>query len=507
LKKNTKFAITTLVGIGVLALVLLFSNNYLENKIRKSLEDNLKKANGTFETVDVKLLNRRAKVINPSFAVKGKTLKVDEIVLDDIHLWDYIIHKDIIVGNLDISKPVVKVFNFQKEEKDSSSANKASKFQNKVLIKNLSINGGSLQIFEKDSSEHRLFTKIKDIKMEQVRVNSKTLKETVPFNYDLILLNVDSIFYDLDDQHKMAVGDFVIDNNKVLIKELQIIPKFSKEDHQKTINIEKDRYNLKIDSLSMDSFTWSMQNDSLSIRNSLTKITGVSFDIYRDKLEPDDTSIKPLYSKMIRKMPFLIQLDSMKVKNAYIKYEERIHADRESGVVDFSNLDAEIKNITNVGLDRKDFPKTVLTATANFMKKAPLKVNLEFDISDKSDSFHITGNMGRLAAEEMNNFMKPAMNVEAKGQILDMYFNFYGNDIKGSGDMRLEYEDFKIEVLRKDGKRKNKFVSALANLIVKNKTINKKANYKEISYTRDKTKSFWNYLWNLLKNGALKSFL
>ncbi|CAL65142.1 conserved hypothetical protein, membrane or secreted [Christiangramia forsetii KT0803] len=507
LKKTKKLALGVFIGVGVLALTLLFLNNYLENKITKSIEENLVKVNGTFDKVDVKLLDRRAEVVNPSFIIKGKTLKVDGILLDDIQLWDYIINKDIIVGNLNIANPVVKVFNFQKEEKDSSTSKKSANFKNKVLIKNLSIDGGSFQIFEKDSTEHRLFTKIKDIKMEQVRINSETLKETVPFNYDLILLNADSIFYDLNDQHKLAAGSFEIDNNKVLVQNLQIIPKFSKAGHQKTINIEKDRYDLKIDSLSMDSFNWTMQNDSLKIHNSFTRISGVNFDIYRDKLQPDDTSIKPLYGKMIREMPILVNLDSVEVENTYLRYEERMHAERESGVVDFSNLNARIKNITNMGLDREDFPKTVLIATANFMKQAPLKVNMEFDISNRNDNFHITGNMGQLAAEQMNKFMKPAMNVEASGDILDMYFNFYGNHTKASGDMRLEYNDFKVEVLQKDGSKKNKFVSALANLIVKNKAINEKANYKEISFTRDKTKSFWNYLWNLLKNGALKSFL
>lgn len=508
MKRTTKFAVGTLATIGILALVLLFLNNHLENKIRQSIENNLRKASGSFEKVDVKLLDRRAEVINPSFVIEGKTLKVDTILLDDLHLWEYIFKKNIIIGDLKISNPVIKVFKFQNKEKDSSAVKTSSpKFKNKLLIKNVNIHGGSFQIFEKDSSQHRLFTKIRDVKMEQVRINSQTLKETVPFNYDLILLNSDSIFYDLNEQHTLSAGDFVIDNNKVRIKELQINPKYSKAGHQKTITVEKDRYDLKIDSLYMDSFNWSMQNDTLKIQNSLAEIYGAFFYIYRDKLQPDDTSIKPLYSKMIRNMRVLVQLDSINIHNSYIKYEENIHPDRETGVVEFSSLDAQLKNITNINLDRKDFPKTVLTATAKFMKEAPLKVRLEFDISNLNDRFHITGNMGRIAAEHMNKFMKPAMNVQAHGEILDMYFNFYGNDTRGTGDMKLEYNNFKVEVLRKDGRKKNKIISALANLIVQNNTLDKEANYKEISYTRDKTKSFWNYLWNLLKNGALKSFL
>ena len=141
------------------------------------------------------------------------------------------------------------------------------------------------------------------------------------------------------------------------------------------------------------------------------------------------------------------------------------------------------------------------------MKTAPLYVYWEFFINDKSERFQISGEMGRLQASEMNKFLKPGMNIMAEGEIQQMSFNYTGNNTEASGNMKLEYKDFKVEVLRKDGERKNKIVSAIANLFVKNKTLNEKAEYKDISFTRDKTKSFWNYFWNLIRKGALKSFL
>lgn len=507
MKRSIKFAIGVLITIGLLAISLLLLNNYLEKRIKTGLEDSLKRINATYDKVDVKLLNRKAEVINPYLRIEGKTLKVDTIEVNNIQIWEYLNNNKIVVGNLFISNPVVKIYKLVKKESDTSSKKKSSPFKNKIVIKNVKVNGGSFQIFEKDSSQHRLYTRIRAVKMEKVRINSKTLDKTVPFDYDLILLNADSIFYDLDTQHEMAAGDFEIDNNKVLVRDFRIIPKYSKSGHQKTISVEKDRYSLHIDSISMSNLKWSQQHDSLSIQNPFTRIKGVNFSIYRDKLQPDDTSIKPMYSKMIRDLPVKLQLDSVQVERAYIRYEENIHPDREAGVVDFSNLNAKIWNISNVGLGREDFQQTRVDVNANFMKVAPLKVNWDFDISNTNDRFQFSGNMGRLAAEQMNQFLKPAMNVEAKGEIMNMYFNFSGYDIKATGDMRLEYNDFKVEVLRKDGKRKNKIISALANLIVKNNAMDKKAEYKDISYTRDRTKSFWNYLWNLIKSGALKTFL
>ena len=507
MKRSTKFATGILIAIGLLAISLLFLNNYLEKRIKTGLEDSLKKINATYDKVDVKLLNRKAEVINPFLKIDGKTLKVDTIEVNNIQIWEFISNKNVIVGDLSISNPVVKFYKLPGKETDTSSKKKSSSFKNKIVIKNVKVNGGSFQVFEKDSSQHRLYTKIREVKMERVRISSKTLHNTVPFDYDLILLNADSVFYDLNEQQEMAAGKFKIDNNKVLVKDFRIMPKFSKSGHQKTTSVEKDRYDLHIDSISMDYFTWSEHNDTLNIQNSFTRISGANFSIYRDKLQPDDTRIKPMYSQMLRNLPVKLQLDSVEVEGAYIRYEENIHADRETGVVDFSNLNAKIRNITNVGLEREDFPRTTVDVSTDFMMVAPLKVNWEFDISNRNDRFNISGNMGRLPAEQMNRFLKPAMNVVAEGEIVNMFFNFSGNDIQATGDMRLQYNDFKVEVLRKDGKRKNKIISALANLIVKNNAMDEKAEYKDITYTRDRIKSFWNYLWNLIKSGALKAFL
>ncbi|QYA24378.1 hypothetical protein G3I01_02260 [Gramella sp. MT6] len=508
--KNTKLAVGILIGIGLLAIGLLFLNNYLEKRIKTGIEDNLKKAKVTFDKVDVKLLDRKAEVINPFAKLENKTLKVDTIKLNDIHIWNYITKKDIVVGNLQISKPVVKFYNFQKKSEDSTNSDKAkgsSKFKNKILIKNVNIRDGSFEIFEEDSTSHRLFANLKAITMEQVRVNAQTLKETIPFNYELILLNADSLFYDMDKQHELAIGDLEIDNNRVTIADLSINPKFSKEAFQKTINKEKDRYQLSIDTILLADLNWTMQNDSLKFQNPYTELKSANFKIYRDKTLPDDNSFKPMYSEMIRKMPILIQFDSIQIADSYLKYEENIRDDREAGMVEFSDLNMSISNFTNIGIRREDFPKIQVISNASFMKGAPLHIEWQFDVSSRSDQFQISGDMGRLSAAQMNEFFKAGMNIEASGEILNMYFNFYGNENQAQGEMRLEYKDFKVEVLRKDGKRKNKIISGLANLIVRNKALNNKANYKEISYQRDTTKSFWNYLWNLLKNGALKSFL
>ncbi|MUP44539.1 hypothetical protein E0K83_02110 [Gramella sp. BOM4] len=507
MKRPKKIAVYILIAIGVLALALVLLNNFLEGRIKQTLEDKLTRARTTYEKVDVKLLDRKAEVIQASVKLGNKSFKVDTLLLNDIGIWEYITNKNIQVGELFISNPEVAIYESQKQQKDSAKAENPKKLKEQILIKKVRVKGGTFQISETDTSEHRLFAKLNELQMNQVRLDSASLKQAVPFEYDLQLLQVDSLFYEMDEQHYLSFGNLQMKDQDLTISDLQIIPKYSKSRHQETIEVEKDRYDLQIDSISVNNFNWSLQNDSLKIQNSLLSIHQADLYIYRDKIPPDDNSFKPLYSRAIRNLPALIEIDSVSISDSYLKYEERIQPGRTTGMVEFSNLNGSISNITNNGLNRDDFPKTRVQASADFMRGAPLSIDWQFDISDQSDAFHLSGQMGHLNASQMNRFMKASMNVEVTGDILDMYFNFYGNNNQATGDMRLEYKDFKVEVLRKDGQQKNKIISALANLIVRNKAVKGEKQYKEIKVQRDKSKSFWNFFWLMVKNGAFKSFI
>ena len=222
-------------------------------------------------------------------------------------------------------------------------------------------------------------------------------------------------------------------------------------------------------------------------------------------MQPDDTSIKPMYSDMLRNMPFLLNIDTLDVKNTRIVYEERMKADRDPGKVVFSNLDGEITNLTNFTTNDK-FPETRIKASASFMDEAPLSINWNFRVDNRSDWFAIDGNMGTLSAQSINGFLRPSMNVIAEGSIESMSFDFSGNRNKAKGGLNIAYEDFKIEVLKKDGTEKSGFLTTIANIFVKNNGESGEKINNDLEIERDKTKSFWNYLWSCIKKGALKTF-
>lgn len=73
--------------------------------------------------------------------------------------------------------------------------------------------------------------------------------------------------------------------------------------------------------------------------------------------------------------------------------------------------------------------------------------------------------------------------------------------------MQLKYRDFKVNIL-KDGEEGSKsFLSDLANLILKNDSVNEEVSQENIEVERDRTKSFWNFLWLCIREGAIKTLL
>jgi hypothetical protein len=340
-----------------------------------------------------------------------------------------------------------------------------------------------------------------------LHITEKSIKNKIPFSYKEISINSDSLYYALNSEHELLVKKLKLKKGVLNISGLKIIPKYSKVEFDKRQKLEVDRFDLHIPQIIMNNFSWDFAGDKLQLQSAKTRIENAKFYVYRNKLLPDDTSFKPLYSQKLRDLETKLKFDKINIFNSSIFYEERSVAGKPPGEINFSNLNAEITNLSNWDLETRNLLQTTIKAKAKFMGESKLNIDMEFNINDPEDKFNFSGNLAGISAEAMNSFLKPALNIEVQGKISSLYFNFFGNNDEALGDTRLQYHDFKVDVLKKDGFSKNKVLSGLANLILKNKVANKKMDQKNISAIRDKTKSFWNFLWLCIRNGALKSFL
>ncbi|MGK4568246.1 hypothetical protein [Flavobacterium sp. 3HN19-14] len=156
------------------------------------------------------------------------------------------------------------------------------------------------------------------------------------------------------------------------------------------------------------------------------------------------------------------------------------------------------------GFMQTKLPDVKIDINCIFMKASPLRVDWTLNVLDKTDGFNIKGRILNFDASAMEPFVKPYMNITTNGILKEVYFNFTGNDISSQGDFAVKYDDLKVKVFRKKNPdKKNGFMTAIANLLVKNDTKGELVST-EVSVKRIPNTSFYNFLWRNIQEGLKK---
>lgn len=474
----------------------------MEKKLAEFLSENFSDETLIYKKLDVNVLFGELEISEIYFFSRKQKISTQKLEVSGIRFWQLLMDGKVEVQNILIDKPQIAYFS---RSLPDSMGKRKSTFKRNVEIHNLQIDKGHFVLLGKD--ENPIFSIARfDIEIDDIYLNDETLKRKIPFDYGKHFVKIENLFYDCDEFHSLQIAKFYFSNEKIRAKQLELLPKYSRSEFRKKISHERDNYNLKIDSLLFENPKFGFVGETPFFSSNLLRIEKAQLKIYRDKTLPDDSRYKELYSEKLREAKLKLDIKNVKISESFIQYQERIKFDRPLGTVAFYNMNAEISNLTNWEMERQNFPSTKIDVRTRFMNTTDLEVNWQFKVNDQTERFTISGNAGKIPPEAMNPFFVPALQIKAKGNLDALYFNFGGNNIHGNGDFRVNYSDFKIAVLKKNGD-KNKFLSAIANLFVKNEPENGIIVKKGISVERDQTKSFWNFFWSFIKKGLLKSIV
>ena len=338
-----------------------------------------------------------------------------------------------------------------------------------------------------------------------IKIDNNTIARKIPLDYKNYEAKSDTLFVKVSAFENLTVQDFSIQNRTANFKNLELKTKYSKQELSKLISKERDHYDLSVPSLSVEGIDFGFKQNRFYAKSKKVSLTEPSLELFRDKLVADETKTKPLYSKMLRELPFALTVDSLKISDAKIVYEERQNAENMGGSINFENLNAAMAHVSNT---YESPTKTEIKINANFMEKTPISVNWSFDVQNKNDQFLFSADVGHLVADRLNSFTQPNLNVKLQGSTNQTYFTIDGNNDTSNITMKVNYSDFKVTLLQKEGE-KNNFLSAIANIFISKNSKKKDEYYKEgtAEATRNKNKSVFNYLWINVKNALQKILL
>lgn len=462
-----------------------------------------------FEEIDVNLLKDNIIIVQPAFEEQGKKFSAERMELRGLHYYKYLFQDKTLIEKIVLQNPKITVV---KKHTDSDKTIPVDPdqqdFRRDIVIQSLKAEDGSIRLKKTDTSGINFFVGIDHFQMEHIRIDSSTVENPVPFLYDSYSFIADSLYLESGKLHYFTAEQVGLENGSFFIDSLRVNPRYNITEFQEHIPYEKDRFDVVIDSISSREVSWEIINDTLRIMSPLISVNGMDMHVYRNKLLPDDNSIKSMYSKKIRNLPIGIDIEKIRLDSSNIVYQEKVKVDRSAIKIDFTGLSATITDLSNFQPENETWPRTVIEAQAAFMSSAPVNITWSFSTEDPGGEFEISGNMGSLSEEALNTFLVPAMGIKSTGGIEAMEFDYSGDNDAATGQMQLKYQNFHINILEEDEQGEIKeFFSTIANFFIDDEGTSGNVKAEDLRVTRNKQKSFWNYLWLMIKEGAIEIFL
>ncbi|MCK0199344.1 hypothetical protein ACQ1P2_06755 [Ornithobacterium rhinotracheale] len=442
-----------------------------------------------------------AQNVNLELKDQGVALDLGELNFHRIGLNSILRQDTIRIKRIDLKNAAVKIT----PSKEAAPKVDSTERENKMIwveqfrVKNLSLNkieeGSKLA-----TSIGEAATYIKDIKILTQPEDGQR-----GFSYHLVELKAKDIVSPFKTGlHTMKIASLDMDSTNIDIKKLSIHPNYSRLEFQTHIKEQKDVIDLEIPSLSILNYKYDNENDKPMIYAEKVRLNQPDITVYRNKVTPEQTPRKPLYSEMLRKAKFGLDIPTIDIKNGKVVYEEHIDYRQKPGKIYFTNFNATITNLNNTQASNDQ----VLIAVNTLFMGAPTEVNWDFHIFKPADQFTISGTVKNLDPERLDTFFVHNLNAQIKGTVTWAKFNFKGNDKGAKGYMKMDFSNIEVDILTKKTKKKKKFWSTLANWLVKDDSKeNEGKESKIIVVERNQQKSFFNLFWLCLKQGLVDNLL
>ncbi len=514
-----------LITIGILLILVVVANIGVNFWIKEKLPELINEKNNspyqiTYKNIDVSILGGDALIseivlvpknsLNKTEVKSGIYATIESVNVEGIKAWNIIFGDKIQAKKLTINKPDIILY---KENDKALNDPKSIKnrvvepFRNTISVRDIALNNSSLKIISTKNNKASLIVHNLSMAIDKLVLDDETLSEKIPFQYDDFIVNCDSIYFRASEFYHITAHQITTDKNDLKIAAFRLIPQYDRPEFIRRIPKEKDIFTINADEIRINNMDWGFKNDNFYFNSTNIFLDRVFANVYRPKMPADDLSKKPLYNKLLREIPFGLHVDTLAIRESTLEYEEEKTFERGAGLLSFNQFNLFATEV-NSGFGKTKLPDLVINVNCKFMNVSPMKVKWKLNVLDKTDGFNINGSILNFPAKRLKPFTKPYMNAEVEGMLNEVYFNFTGNDKRSSGDFALRYKDLKVTVYRKNKpQKKNKLLSFVGNLLVKNDSDEEIVEAKIENLERIPEKSFYNFFWRNIGEGLKETLL
>ena len=461
-------------------------------KVDRFTQKNLKE-----DKVTIDLRNTRIAGISTSAFILNRQLKADSLTTDG--------------GGLVL---------YQNKKSSGSKTSEEIEIDNgffdEAFVKNIRLGSTDFVLINKSDKNAEPF-ELKNLKftasdIDSIYSGTNLLRLIGNSNWNL---SADGISFTTKDKvYKINIGAFLLDNGRseITIKDASVVPTMSSEAFVKTLKFQKDYYNLRFNNIKLT---------GADVRKLITDKEVIAenaymqpiLNIFNDRTVAPDTASKigQYPQQLLQKLKTGVYIGTLHATNGLVHYKERSVLSKKTGDVTFTNINATVKNFTNIESYKKKNNTMVMTATCKFLNMASVETVWNLPLTSPNGAFSLNGKIGPFNGTKLNPVIEPlGLGFIRSGNIKSYVFNMTGNDLKAEGSGTLLYDDLKIKLLKNTGDsnnlKKKTVTSFVANLLIKDKNpSNGEPRKGNLSFDRVVTKTFFNLVWKSLFAGAKTS--
>ena len=236
-------------------------------------------------------------------------------------------------------------------------------------------------------------------------------------------------------------------------------------------------------------------------------IDNARLTVFRDKRVPREPGIvRPLPADLLKKIPLHLQIDTVRVNNSHVEYEEYNERTNNAGKITVARLNGRMTRVKNHNLVKSD--SLHLVADGYIEDSIFTKLNVKESYTDSLGGFLMTVQMGPADLNVLNPVLRPLASAELKSGRLDtLMMRVVGREELAFGEIKMSYHDLKVLVLKKGGGKKplmGGIKNFFANTLIKNES-NEKGS--RIFIRRQRDRSAINYLVKITFNGITNTLI
>ena len=447
---------------------------------------------------------------------------IPEISVVGVKTKKALLDKEIVGRKLEIKNPVVDLeYTYQGEDSIRNIPTREIYQQvlgnlDLVQIDTVLITGAQLRT--KNRKTRKSIIDIKDISVAlmNVKIDSAAYYDSTRYLFAReIDVNIDKIVLPSQDNYYAYLAKNIALNSatgNLQIQQFSILPLLDENSFVNSVPTQDDRLNFTFNNINFVSVDIDKALNEYLQAESMT-ISSASFKIYRDLARPRDkiNRVGMYPHQVMDNLPLLFNIKKVFVRNSFVEYKERNHITRQSGRVQFYNVNAAITNFTN---DKKRGVGETMKAVINssFLNKTPLKTYWTFYLFNSNGRFDVAGTVGPMDATQLNPLTEPMgpATIE-EGRLNGMEFKLSGNNHKMTGNLKVLYENLDLALLEKDigaTETDKKFLSSfLANIMIKNSNPkgDDEVRVAQVDLARDINRSLFNLCWKSIFQGLRES--